>query len=117
MNLGWSHNYKASFAKAQKSNKVLYVLITSEDCGWCRKFERTTLQDKAIKQRLKSEFEVVHLSREKDEVPKMFKTSPIPRHYFVAPSGKIVYDSLGHRGVACFESFMDEAQGKQKSSN
>lgn len=113
--LGWSHNYKEVQAKAKKSNKLIYVLITSENCRWCRKFESTTLQDEMIQERLYKEFEVVHLSRDKDNVPAAFETSPVPRHYFTDANGEIVYSSLGHRGFECFDSFMDNAQNKSKT--
>jgi len=112
MELGWSNNYNKGLEQAKKSGKLVYVLITSQSCQWCRKFESTTLQDKEIQKRLYAEFEVVHLSREKDTIPKQFETAPIPRHYFVDAQGKILYSSLGHRGVACFDAFMDNAQNK-----
>jgi len=110
--LGWSHDYKKTLQKAQESGKLVYVLVTSDNCKWCRKFENTTLQDKEIQKRLYSEFEVVHLSRERDYIPNNFKTAPIPRHYFVDAKGEILYDTLGHRGVECFDSFMDNAENK-----
>jgi thiol-disulfide isomerase/thioredoxin len=110
--LHWSHDYNATLKKSQKSGKLVYVLITSENCKWCRKFENTTLQNKEILQRLYKEFELVHISREHDFVPEKFKTSPVPRHYFTDAQGNILYSSLGHRGVECFDSFMDNAQNK-----
>jgi len=112
--LGWSHNYDKSLEKAKESGKLVYVLITSDNCRWCRKFENTTLQDKAILKRLYSEFEVVHLSRDRDDIPKSFETTPVPRHYFVDVNGKVLYNSLGHRGVDCFDAFMDNAQNGLK---
>lgn len=116
-NLGWSHDYKKALVDAKKHHKLVYVLITSENCKWCRKFESTTLQDKTILKRLYKEFEVVHLSREKDSVPEKFKTSPIPRHYFLDADGKVLYNSLGHRKQACFDSFMDNAENKNAKVN
>jgi hypothetical protein len=102
--------------KAKKSEKIIYVLITSQSCQWCRKFEQTTLQDKEITKRLYGEFEVVHISRDKQSVPSQFETSPVPRHYFTDADGNILYSSLGHRGVECFDSFMDNAQSKTKTT-
>jgi len=115
-NLDWSYDYKAAQAKAKESKKLIYVLITSDDCRWCRKFESTTLQDEKILKRLHSEFEVVHISRDKHKVPAAFETSPVPRHYFTDAQGNIAYSSLGHRGLECFESFMDNAQSKTKTT-
>jgi len=115
--LGWSHDYKKALENAKVQHKLVYILITSDYCRWCRKFENTTLQDKGIKKRLQDEFIRVHLSREEDEIPKQFKTTPVPRHYFTDADGEIVYASLGYRKVECFSAFMDNAQNKIKVSN
>jgi len=112
--LGWSHDYKQALEKSKQSGKLVYILITSDNCRWCRKFESTTLQEKIILDRLYKEFEVVHISRDRDFVPKGFETSPVPRHYFTDAKGNILYSSLGHRGVECFDSFMDNAEDKIK---
>jgi len=114
--LQWSNDYNATLVKAQKSGKLVYVLITSDNCRWCRKFENTTLQDKTILKRLSSEFELVHIARERDYIPKDFKTSPVPRHYFTDSKGKVLYNSLGHRNIECFDSFMDNAEDRYKVS-
>lgn len=114
--LGWSHNYKEALQKSKISGKLIYTLITSDSCRWCRKFESTTLQDKNITKRLYSEFEVVHLSRDRDAIPTEFETSPVPRHYFTDAKGTILYSSLGHRQIECFDSFMDNAENKYQKN-
>lgn len=114
--LGWSHDYNTAVEKAKKSKKLIYTLITSDSCKWCRKFEETTLQNEDVKKRLYDEFEVVHISRDKHKVPAGFETSPVPRHYFTNSDGEILYSSLGHRQMDCFFSFMDSAQDKIKTS-
>ena len=114
--LGWSNDYKKALVDAKKENKLVYIFITSDSCKWCRKFENTTLQDKEILKRLYREFITIHLSRDRDVIPKQFKTAPIPRHYFTDSKGNILYNSLGHRGVECFDSFMDNAQNKMQVS-
>ena len=115
-NLDWSSDYKAALKEAKKEHKLVYIFITSDNCQWCRKFEETTLQDKDIQKRLYSEFVTVHISRDRDTVPKGFETAPVPRHYFTDSDGKILYSSLGHRGVICFDAFMDNAQNKVQVS-
>ena len=112
----WSHDYKSGLQEAKKEHKLLYVFITSDSCRWCRKFESTTLQDKSVLKRLHKEFVTVHLSRDRHEIPKIFQTAPIPRHYFLDAQGKILYDSLGYRGVDCFDAFMDNAEKKYQVS-
>lgn len=114
--IDWPHNYKEALTKAKKENKVLYVLLTSDNCRWCRKFEATTLQEEGVKQRLAKDFVVVHISRDRDFVPDYFETTPVPRHYFVNGDGEILYESLGHRGSECFNAFMDNALEDYKAS-
>ena len=112
--LNWSNEYQKTLNRASKSGKLVYVLITSDNCKWCRKFESTTLQDKTIQKRLYNEFEVVHLSRDRNFIPEKFKTAPVPRHYFVDAKGNILYSTLGYRKRDCFDSFMDNAENKLK---
>lgn len=115
-NLDWSNDYEQALVDAKEQNKLVYIFITSDNCQWCKKFANTTLQDKAITKRLYSEFITIHLSRDQHIIPKQFETAPVPRHYFTDAKGNILYSSLGHRGVDCFDAFMDNAQDKLKVS-
>ncbi len=115
-NLDWSNDYKKALVDAKKEHKLVYIFITSDSCQWCRKFEETTLRDENITKRLYSEFITIHLSRDKDKIPKKFETAPVPRHYFTDAAGNILYSSLGHRKVECFDAFMDNAQDRLKVS-
>lgn len=113
-NIDWPSDYNKALSKAKEEKKFLYVFITSDSCRWCRKFEQTTLQDEYIKKRLSDKFVSIHLSRDRHTVPKQFETAPVPRHYFVDMNGNILYSSLGHRGIACFDGFMDNAIEKDE---
>jgi len=112
--LNWLDNYKEALVQAKKEHKLIYVFISSSTCGWCHKFERTILQDETVKEKLKKEFITVHLVRDFDDVPKKFKTSPVPRHYFTDANGNILYDSLGYRKVDTFMAFMGYAHDQIK---
>ena len=107
--LNWSHDYDESIEKAQKENKKIYVLITSDSCGWCRKFERTTAQDKKILEKLNKDYILVHLSRDRHDIPVSLETSPVPRHYFLSNDEKVLFSTLGYRDVDMFDYFIDNA--------
>ena len=107
--LDWSSDYKQALVDAKKENKLIYVFITSDDCKWCKKFVNTTLQNEMIKRRLKNEFITIHMSRDRVAIPSEFETAPVPRHYFTDAEGNVLYNSLGHRGLPCFNAFMDNA--------
>lgn len=109
-NLDWPSDYEQALTDAKKQDKLIYLFITSDNCKWCKKFANTTLQDELIKKRLHSEFITIHMSRDKHSIPKQFETAPVPRHYFTDTEGNILYSSLGHRGLPCFNAFMDNAQ-------
>lgn len=113
-NIDWPNDYNKALQEAKKENKLVYVFITSDSCRWCREFERTTLQNEQIKERLHKGFAAIHLSRDRDSIPKKFETAPVPRHYFVDAQGNILYSSLGHRDEEMFNAFMDNAEEKYK---
>ncbi len=115
--LGWSSDYDKALIQAKKENKFVYILITSDSCIWCRKFEQTTLLDMDIEDRLEEVYITIHLSRDRHTIPGKFKTSPVPRHYFLDQKGDILYDTLGFRDVELFNSFMDNAQQRYNNKN
>ena len=80
--LDWPNDYKAALVQAKKENKDIYMLITSADCRWCRKFEASTLQDDKTIERLKKQYVFLHIDRDWDEIPEHFKKKRVPRHYF-----------------------------------
>ncbi|HIP14583.1 MAG TPA: thioredoxin family protein [Sulfurimonas autotrophica] len=108
--LQWLNDYDEALKNAQKEHKLVYILVVSDTCKWCKKFENKTLQNKQIKERVNKEFVTVLLSRDTDVIPKGLKISPVPRHYFLDEKGKILYSSVGYRDTELFNSFMDNAQ-------
>ena len=115
--LDWSSDYERALIQAKKENKFVYVLITSDSCRWCRKFEQTTLLDMDIEDRLEEEYITIHLSRDQHKIPEKFKTTPVPRHYFLDQKGDILYDTIGYRDVELFNSFMNNAKERYDNKN
>jgi len=111
------NNYDLGLQKAKQEHKLVYVLISSQECQWCNKFEKTTLSNSSIQDRLNEEFVVVKLTLEHNKIDKKFKTTPIPRHYFLDSSGNIIYSALGYRDKDLFDSFMDNTQERYKKIN
>ncbi|MEN8302703.1 MAG: DUF255 domain-containing protein [Campylobacterota bacterium] len=122
LNLGaeeieWPNDYDKALIQAKKENKFVYVLITSDSCRWCRKFEQTTLLDMDIEDRLEEEYITIHLSRDRHQIPDKFKTSPVPRHYFLDQKGDILYNTIGYRDAEMMNSFMDNAKERYDNKN
>lgn len=107
--INWSSNFADAQAKAQKDHKPLLVLITSEQCRWCRKFEATTLQDDEIVGRINSSFTAVHVTRDKSIYPKNLTAKMVPMSYFLDGKGKVIYSIPGYWGSEDYNSVLDDA--------
>ncbi len=110
----WSDTYEQAQAKAKKESKPLLVLITSEQCRWCRKFEATTLQDEDVISRLNSKFVTVHVTRDKSVYPKSLSAKMVPMNYFLDSNGKVIYSMPGYWPVDDYQSILDDALLKYK---
>jgi thioredoxin-related protein len=90
------------------------VLITSEQCRWCRKFEATTLQDDSVISRLNSKFVAVHVTRDKSVYPKTLSAPMVPMNYFLDGNGKVIYSIPGYWPVEDYQSILDDALQRYK---
>ncbi|MEA3521432.1 MAG: DUF255 domain-containing protein, partial [Campylobacterota bacterium] len=99
-------------SKAVQENKILYVMIVSESCRWCRKMEKTTLLDNMIIKRLEDNFIAVELLRGIDTYPDSFQAKMVPKHYFLTPKEKKIYALPGYWSVEDFSSILDDVVRK-----
>ncbi len=106
--LKWSNDYNKAVEIAKKENKDIYILITSSDCRWCRKFENTTLKDKDMLAYLKSKFVLVHIDRDFDDMPEYFEAKRVPTHYFTTSKKDIIHTFPGYWNSEDFNSFLKD---------
>ncbi|ADR33407.1 hypothetical protein Sulku_0741 [Sulfuricurvum kujiense DSM 16994] len=112
--VAWNDTYEQAQAKAKKESKPLMVLITSEQCRWCRKFEATTLQDEDVITKLNTKFVSVHVTRDKSNYPKNLTAKMVPMHYFLNGEGKVIYSIPGYWPADDYQSILDDALRKTK---
>ena len=110
----WPSDYDEALESAKKEKKDIYLLIGSANCPFCEKFENTVLMDKDMYKKLTKNFVPLYLSRDIDDIPEKFKTTPIPRHYFLDENGKIIEDMMGYRGIPCFNNIIDDVNELRK---
>lgn len=109
----WNNSYASALEKAKKEDKPLMVLITSEQCRWCRKLEATTLQDEEIVSRINSKFQAVNVIKDKSVYPKNLTAKMVPMSYFLNPkTGKILYSIPGYWDHEDYNSVLDDALSK-----
>ncbi|MDD5716273.1 MAG: thioredoxin family protein [Sulfuricurvum sp.] len=110
----WNNNFTDAQAKAKKESKPLLVLITSEQCRWCRKLESTTLEDEGIISKINGHFVPIHVTRDKSVYPKNLTAQMVPMSYFLDGNGKVLYSIPGYWPVEDYQSILDDALRKNK---
>ncbi|WP_297440045.1 thioredoxin family protein [Sulfurimonas sp.] len=105
----WSHDYNKTLKLAQKEHKNIYLFIGADKCHFCKMFKEKTLSKKWIIKRLKQDYKVIYLSRDRHYIPEKFQKFGVPRHYFLDSNGKILFESFGVLEPAGFVTMLDEA--------
>ena len=116
----WNSGYEVAKAKAQKEDKIIYAVITSETCQWCRRLENSTLEDRAVVENMNSKFSAVALTRGKDKYPPCLKAKMVPMSYFLTPDGRVLYSVPGYWNEEDYLSILGDVERKykkQKSMN
>ena len=107
------HDYNKALELAQAQNKDIYMLISSESCKWCRKFEETTLNDQTTIDMLKKEYVLLVLTRGVDFIPKDLRVKRVPKHFFLTPNGEVIHAFTGYWNSSDFASLTQDVQKKK----
>ncbi|AFV98040.1 MULTISPECIES: thioredoxin family protein [unclassified Sulfuricurvum] len=110
----WQDTFAHAQAKAKKESKPMLVIITTEQCRWCRKLEATTLSDDDIISKINSSFIPVHVTRDKSVYPKTLSANMVPMSYFLDGNGKVLYAMPGYWPTEDYQSILDDALRKAK---
>lgn len=106
----WPSDYDDALEQAKKENKDIYMLIGSEYCPWCEKFEKKVLSQKEVIKKLEKDYVLIYLSRDIDDIPEHLEPRPLPRHYFLTKNGEIIYTTVGYRNSEGFYEVLDEVK-------
>ena len=110
----WEDSFAEAKAKAVKEDKIIYALITSETCKWCRKLESTTLEEPQVTANINNKYSAVALTRGKDEYPPCLKAPMVPMSYFLTPEGRVLYSVPGYWAKEDYLSMMEDVERKYK---
>ncbi len=117
--MNFQRDYKTALAKAKKENKMLVMILSSDYCPWCRKFERKTLSSSLVKSRLDKRVITLLVDKKYDAhlFPKKFKTTLTPLVFFINPKDEsILSQHAGYVKKREFVSILDNAQKLYKAS-
>ena len=106
----WNKDYKTAVEKAKKTDKLVFVFITSKDCKFCKKLKETTLEDKNIVQKINKAYSSVIVMKDKDFFPSKLNAKATPMLYFLDKNENIIDYSLGYWDVADFNFILKDVQ-------
>jgi len=81
--MGYETNYNEALKKAQKLKKNVMLVLVSNFCPWCRKFEQRVLLKNEVNKIIQKNYVPVILNKERDPFPKEFDTGFTPIIHFI----------------------------------
>jgi|FLOH01.1.fsa_nt_gi thioredoxin-related protein len=116
LEMNFSRDYDSAFAKAKKENKPLMLILISDDCAWCTKLERSTLNTKEVKKRLLDTVPVImNQNYDKGNFPEIYLTKTNPTIFFIDPKqNKKFYENVGYLKKNDFLLMLNDMQAAFK---
>ena len=100
---GYELDYKTALSKAKSQNKELMLLLVTNYCPWCKKYEQLTLSNKEINAKVHSRYVPLIINREERNFPAQFDSTTVPVTYFVNSKDEKIKESV--RGYQTKEEF------------
>jgi len=84
----WYGYGKPAFKLAKKLHRPVFVLVYSNRCGWCERYEKEVLETSTIRQQLERDFIPVAVNIDKQRpLAKQLKANLVPTTLVLAPDG------------------------------
>ena len=118
--VNYSRDYSSALKEAKKQNKPIMLVVVSNYCPWCKRFERKTLNTSLIQGQVKKDFIplIIDKTRDKGKYPSEFYAKLVPTIFFINPkTQKSVYKSRGYSDNITFAIDMDMALKAYKREN
>ncbi len=110
---GYENDYNKALQKAQKLNKPIMMILSTQNCAWCRKLERQTLKKDMINKIVSAHFIPLTLDRDHDNYPKKFVAKVVPTVFFIDPKNENDFlVSYGYKHKKVFKDVLLEATNK-----
>lgn len=90
----YENSYENAIKKAKKNKKDIMMVLVSNYCPWCRKFERNVLQQKNVNTLLHKKYIPLILNKDKDNFPKKYNKAFSPIVYFIDYKTLKSYESV-----------------------
>lgn len=92
--MGYETNYEEAVKRAEKAHKDIMLVLVSNYCPWCRKFEQRVLLKKEVNEMIQKNYIPLIINKEKDPFPKRFDMAFTPIVHFIDYKTKESYENI-----------------------
>lgn len=111
--LGYGTDYANALDKAKREHKNVMLVVVSNQCPWCRKFEQQVLRRKEVNAAVHRKYVPVIVNKEKGGLPAAFNLGFTPIVYFIDPkTGKSYHRSVGYNEREAFMYWLNSDKGQ-----
>src|SRR5262245_26940456 len=106
----WS---SATFARAQREGRLLYVSVQAAWCHWCHVMNAETLRDPQVLALLARHFVVIRVDADaRPDLAERYAAWGWPANAFLTPDARPIVNLRGYRSPAAFAELLRELSGK-----
>jgi hypothetical protein len=106
--MSYETSYEVALKRAKEQKKNLMVLMVTNYCPWCSKFEKKTLMDADIDRAIKAKYIPLIINKEEKEFPSFLNVPVVPTTFFIeASTEKPFHQSVGFSNKIDFKNLLD----------
>jgi len=93
----WYKSIDQAIGKAQHAKKIVMVDFSTDWCGWCKKLDKDTFQNRTVQQILNNYFVCVKIDGdERKDLVRKYRVPGYPHVLFITGTGKVTYRVPGY---------------------
>lgn len=106
--MSYETNYETALKRAKAENKNLMVLMVTNYCPWCSKFEKRTLMDANIDKTIKAKYIPLIINKDEKNFPPFLNVPVVPTTFFIDPSSEeSFHESVGFSNKIDFANLLE----------
>lgn len=107
---GWSSDFDAAQAEAERLDKPLLIHFYADWCGPCRQMERNVLHQRAVLQEIGRSVIAVKINvDDQPQIASKYGIQALPSDVYAEPDGRKLMEATGYRGAGEYVSSMTRA--------
>ncbi len=96
--LNWDRDVRSAWQTAQETQRPLLVFVTMDDCLFCQKMKKTTLQDRQVVSDLQLQFVPVAVNvKDQPDFVKLLMVKSFPTTVVILNNGDVIDSIAGYQ--------------------